>query len=873
MASTISLPPLDKEFALFISNEKIYQLFLTLLPVRILTFMPIDINSVELLLLTENIVPIMDRLSIINSINHSGFAITTPGLCLDHQTSDKLASLLFNTRKEIIELHKNHQKSPSSFGIDEFIEKYTNYLKIVSDSAQCTESFLSQSAKSEEEEKKITTNQKEKSKTSHIDSSNYHSDFFYYPQEMNKQKICKAIYDETGGEKNLIAQDKLAGYMNYGIFLWSHYKSPVLFTITQQESSNHPLPSQKILPLYQYYNKRASPQSVHSQGTKNYNFSSFTNKRGYTPNEAQNAGETHLRAKKEREEEEEEEAQSAENIFSRLSSSIIPRNSSSNSSSNSSFIKKTPPLLNNNIPSVKCTFMTIDKNQKEDFSLIRAEPGSHAGKASTILASRGRRGEATINDNNEIEDEELVISSINQKCISNIRIEMYALNYNLAMFYLKKFVIEIKTRSVPLFNELKSQSDRGDNTIYLSTLKLLHEKCKTHLDFCIEIHPSIADIINNKSFYSTIKSNYKMLFDIETLKNISKHVLNFFGQVLMFIKAFIKLNNSVDTNNIKKVITTTSIIPITAVTTTILPQQSSESDNYSIVPMKYQYLLLSILMYIESGIINDPIFIDTMNIIFDSSSSLFNIFNIPIVLGILIDYYSSYLCFTGYFKEQYSKYSSERAMPSVSPMFDDNLTTINNQYGETLFFIENAHGLLDSIIKQEVEAPVSPSVTESKSTNKESENSMNNSLFHKLFYKGFTKNLNDVDEAQSAKNISDFNNPPKLLHSPKVQSNTGDNTAPTISSLPSSPYSSECAFLKNLLENTKNIMERVHNDNADIYRQSKLKPPSNGKKRRKIPLGNINIYRYDKIYLSPTSDDHPGKDSGEARIKARMTSE
>jgi hypothetical protein len=196
------------------------------------------------------------------------------------------------------------------------------------------------------------------------------------------------------------------------------------------------------------------------------------------------------------------------------------------------------------------------------------------------------------------------VKKIHHKMANSLNMEKFYMYYNLTVLYLKKFILKLKSFDDPLFNEIEKEDT---STIYKETLSLLHIKAKNSLSCCINLVESkFVNLEELESLTSMEYTEQKPIFSIKFLRTINS-ILIFFGQILMFIKAFIKLP----------------------------PKTSDKLEETN-------YLLVSILNYLNNSFLKSEEFILVFKTLFGDTPPIF-------IVESLINLYTSYLCYSKFF--------------------------------------------------------------------------------------------------------------------------------------------------------------------------------------------------------------------------------
>lgn len=250
-------------------------------------------------------------------------------------------------------------------------------------------------------------------------------------------------------------------------------------------------------------------------------------------------------------------------------------------------------------------------------------------------------------------------------------LEIFYTHFNLTMFYIKKFILKLKR----LKQQQQQQDDEGkknnsskqspeelmnsqlgdqiskkldplmlelisgdSNKIYAKTCELLYRKAKFHIDQCIKMcsnNTFVKDVLS-----ITFDEKYKPIINVTFLNGIKNVVIVFFGQILMFIKVFLKMRGE--------------------------KPASGPSVN---IP----YLLSSILAYIKKDLIETKKIKTLFVPLFGSNEHVTN------VIMSIDQMYQSYLSFSEFY---IGKIESNR--------FDTN-------YSESIFHLEIAQSYLSGI--------------------------------------------------------------------------------------------------------------------------------------------------------------------------------
>jgi hypothetical protein len=139
------------------------------------------------------------------------------------------------------------------------------------------------------------------------------------------------------------------------------------------------------------------------------------------------------------------------------------------------------------------------------------------------------------------------------KCISNTKIELFCMNFNLSVFQIKKYILKLKNMMndkdshlhkeiIAIIDRTKQNNVNTEDTepLYKKTITILHTKVANSLNTCHSILNSMT-YSEKSDFLNAFKlKNHKYMINKYTNQKFLYNILNFLGQVFVLVKILIK---------------------------------------------------------------------------------------------------------------------------------------------------------------------------------------------------------------------------------------------------------------------------------------------------------------------------------------------
>jgi hypothetical protein len=217
---------------------------------------------------------------------------------------------------------------------------------------------------------------------------------------------------------------------------------------------------------------------------------------------------------------------------------------------------------------------------------------------------------------------EIVYEKAVSKYNFNKIFELFCMNFNLAIIYLKKYIITLKSLFLPKGSDLLSEilnnntksGDNSDDHLYKKLIGYLHMKAKNCISNCINL---LKNMTKEEELYlnDIFKYNsHKFIINVSFLHSFINNILNFFGQIVVCLKVLLKKKDDKDP--------------------------------------KIVFFMLKNIWYIRYNIMAQKEFTQSYQFLFNSVNMTSKSVGIDVIFSVITNVFISYLYYTKYFSEK-----------------------------------------------------------------------------------------------------------------------------------------------------------------------------------------------------------------------------